>query len=80
MISLLTVIRVLDSAVISQPCATFGFLQHVLVSVRFALRRSLQLLHHILELLQQLTQLELQLCGKCDHIGEKTLYASGRKC
>lgn len=66
MITLLTVIRVLGYAVVSQPRATFGFLQYVLVSMRFALRGGFQLLHHMLELLQQLTQLELQLCGKCD--------------
>lgn len=62
----LTVIRVLHSTVVPRPCATFGLLQDVLVHMRSALRRGLQLLHHILELLQQLAQLERQVCGKCD--------------
>lgn len=68
----LTVIRVLDPAVVPEPCATFGLLQDVLVRIRSALRRSFQLLHHILELLQQLAQLELQVCGKCDSSWRET--------
>lgn len=56
---LLTVVRVLHSAVVARPHATFGLLQDSLVSVGFALRWGLQLLHHILELLKQLSQLLL---------------------
>lgn len=59
MILTLTVIRILDSTVIPQHTAALGFLQDVLVDVGFALRRGLQLLHHILELLQHLIEFQL---------------------
>lgn len=72
MVSSLTVVRVLHPAVVPQPRATFGLLQDVMVSTRFALRGRLQLLHHILELLQQLAQLQLQVCGKYDSSWRET--------
>lgn len=62
----LTVVGVVRRAVVARPRATFGLLQHVLVRVRSAVGGGLELLHHILELLQQIAQLQLQVCGKYD--------------
>lgn len=77
----LTVVGVVRRAVVARPRATFGLLQHVLVRVRSAVGGGLELLHHILELLQQIAQLQLQVCGKYDSSmrgerggGRKTLF------
>lgn len=73
----LTVIWVVHAAVVSQRRATFGVLQNVLVHMRSASRRRFQLLHHILELLQQLAQ--FQVCGKCDSSGRETTLLHWKK-